>query len=80
MDIAPTSKAEKRLYEQLRADGLTPFAATSGSKGMQLYCAIDLSGTDDINRPLAYAKALAQRASGHEKIRVCGQLSPGVWT
>ncbi|WP_340688392.1 DNA ligase D [Amycolatopsis coloradensis] len=48
----------ERLRDALTEDGLTPLAKTSGSKGMQLYCAIT---TDDSAAPSAYAKKLAQR-------------------
>jgi bifunctional non-homologous end joining protein LigD len=47
-----------RLYDILTADGLTPVAKTSGSKGMQLYAGITTRGAE---RPSAYAKALAER-------------------
>jgi bifunctional non-homologous end joining protein LigD len=47
----------ERLHDRLVADGLTPFAKTSGAKGIQLYCAIT---TIDPAAPSAYAKRLAQ--------------------
>jgi bifunctional non-homologous end joining protein LigD len=45
----------ERLHDILTADGLTPFAKTSGAKGMQLYAGISAGD------PSAYAKALAER-------------------
>ncbi|WP_103349731.1 non-homologous end-joining DNA ligase [Amycolatopsis sp. CA-128772] len=48
----------ERLRDLLDADGLIPYAKTSGSKGMQLYAAIT---TDDPAAPSAYAKKLAQQ-------------------
>lgn len=48
----------ERLRDLLDADGLTAFPKTSGSKGMQLYCAVR---TDDPAAPSAYAKKLAQQ-------------------
>ncbi|OKA03546.1 DNA ligase D [Amycolatopsis regifaucium] len=56
--IVQCCRVAERLHEALVADGLTPLAKTSGSKGMQLYCAIT---TDDPAAPSAYAKKLAQR-------------------
>ncbi|MFI9450111.1 DNA ligase D [Amycolatopsis sp. NPDC052450] len=56
--IVHCCRVAERLHDALTADGLTPFAKTSGSKGMQLYCAIS---TDDPAAPSAYAKKLAQR-------------------
>jgi bifunctional non-homologous end joining protein LigD len=56
--IVECCRVAERLRDILLEDGLTPYAKTSGSKGMQLYCAID---TDRPDRPSAYAKALAQR-------------------
>ncbi|SFW85992.1 DNA ligase D [Amycolatopsis australiensis] len=56
--IVDCARVAERLYDVLTADGLTPYAKTSGSKGMQLYCGIE---TDDPAAPSAYAKRLAQR-------------------
>lgn len=55
--IVDCCRIAERLRELLVADGLVPFATTSGSKGMQLYCAIR---TRDPEAPSAYAKKLAQ--------------------
>jgi bifunctional non-homologous end joining protein LigD len=46
------------LRVELERDGLSVFAKTSGSKGMQLYAAVQVSSPE---RPSAYAKGLAQR-------------------
>ncbi|SED63413.1 bifunctional non-homologous end joining protein LigD [Amycolatopsis tolypomycina] len=56
--IVQCCRVAERLRDLLLDDGLTPFAKTSGSKGMQLYAAID---TGDPAAPSAYAKKLAQR-------------------
>ncbi|WP_328647692.1 DNA ligase D [Amycolatopsis sp. NBC_00348] len=56
--IVDCCRVAERLHDVLLADGLTPFAKTSGSKGMQLYCGIR---TADPAAPSAYAKRLAQR-------------------
>jgi bifunctional non-homologous end joining protein LigD len=56
--IVDCCRVAARLHDVLVADGLTPYAKTSGSKGMQLYCGIE---ADDPAAPSAYAKRLAQR-------------------
>lgn len=56
--IVECARVAERLHDILVADGLTPYAKTSGSKGMQLYCGIR---TEDPAAPSAYAKGLAQR-------------------
>ncbi|SFW88421.1 DNA ligase D [Amycolatopsis australiensis] len=56
--IVDCCRVAERLRELLAAGGLTAFAKTSGSKGMQLYCGIS---TDDPATPSAYAKKLAQQ-------------------
>lgn len=56
--IVDCCRVAERLHDVLVADGLTPYAKTSGSKGMQLYCGI---ATGDPAAPSAYAKRLAQR-------------------
>ncbi|MEV6876197.1 DNA ligase D [Amycolatopsis sp. NPDC051128] len=56
--IVDCCRVAERLHDVLVADGLTPYAKTSGSKGMQLCCGIR---TEDPAAPSAYAKRLAQR-------------------
>ncbi|RSD25043.1 DNA ligase D [Amycolatopsis eburnea] len=56
--IVDCCRVAERLHDVLAADGLTPYAKTSGSKGMQLYCGI---AAGDPAAPSAYAKRLAQR-------------------
>ncbi|KDN21917.1 DNA ligase D [Amycolatopsis rifamycinica] len=56
--IVQCCRVAERLRDVLLGDGLTPFPKTSGSKGMQLYAAID---TDDPTAPSTYAKKLAQQ-------------------
>ena len=66
------------LEDVLRADGLEPFAKTSGSKGMQLYARV---GGLTSGQTSAYAKGLAQRfeASHPELVvhRMTKTLRPG---
>jgi bifunctional non-homologous end joining protein LigD len=56
--IVDCCRVAERLRDVLDADGLTVFAKTSGSKGMQLYASI---ATSDPAAPSAYAKRLAQQ-------------------
>ncbi len=50
------------LREALAADGLTAYAKTSGSKGLQLYARADTFASSE--QTSAYAKELAQRFEG----------------
>nr|WP_081975761.1 non-homologous end-joining DNA ligase [Amycolatopsis sp. MJM2582] len=70
--IVDCCRVAVRLQEVLAADGLRPFAKTSGSKGMQLYCAID---TNDPAAPSAYAKRLAQRLARETPDRVTAVMA-----
>jgi bifunctional non-homologous end joining protein LigD len=56
--IVDCAKIALRLHEILTRDGLTPYAKTSGSKGMQLYAGIL---TTSAQAPSTYAKALAEQ-------------------
>jgi bifunctional non-homologous end joining protein LigD len=56
--VVECARVAERLREVLVADRLTPWAKTSGSKGMQVYCAIH---TDTAEASSAYAKAVALR-------------------
>ncbi|TDQ00948.1 DNA ligase D [Labedaea rhizosphaerae] len=56
--VVDCARVASRLRDALAEDGLTAYAKTSGSKGMQLYCRI---ATDDPGAPSGYAKALAER-------------------
>ncbi|GLZ42847.1 hypothetical protein Acsp05_64710 [Actinokineospora sp. NBRC 105648] len=56
--IVDCCRVAERLREVLIADGLTPVAKTSGSKGMQIYAGIR---TRQPERPSTYAKTLAER-------------------
>lgn len=56
--IVDCARIAERLREILIEDGLTPWAKTSGSKGMQLYAGIQTSSPQ---APSRYAKALAER-------------------
>jgi bifunctional non-homologous end joining protein LigD len=58
--IVECCRVAELLRTELAADGLSAVAKTSGSKGMQLYCAISTTAPDG---PSAYAKALAERLS-----------------
>ena len=56
--IVECCRVASLLRPLLEADGLTPLAKTSGSKGLQLYARVDGSSSDQTS---AYAKGLAQR-------------------
>ncbi|AGM07098.1 DNA ligase D [Amycolatopsis keratiniphila] len=70
--IVHCCRVAERLHEALTEDGLTAWAKTSGSKGMQLYCAIT---TDDPAAPSAYAKKLAQRLARETPDRVTAVMA-----
>jgi bifunctional non-homologous end joining protein LigD len=55
--VVDCARVAERLHDLLVADGLTPFAKTSGAKGMQLYAAVRVREAD---RTSAYAKSLAE--------------------
>jgi bifunctional non-homologous end joining protein LigD len=70
--IVECCRVAERLRDILVDDGLTPFAKTSGSQGMQLYCGIR---TRSPERPSAYAKALAQRLTAETPDRVTATMA-----
>jgi bifunctional non-homologous end joining protein LigD len=57
--IVQCCEVAQLLRPLLEADGLTPYAKTSGSKGLQLYARADAFGSAE--ETSAYAKGLAQR-------------------
>jgi bifunctional non-homologous end joining protein LigD len=59
------------------ADGLTPRAQTSGSKGMQVYCGIH---TDSAQAPSAYAKAVAMGLARQTPDRVTATMAKAART
>jgi bifunctional non-homologous end joining protein LigD len=70
--IVECCRVAEMLREELTADGLTPVAKTSGSKGMQLYCAITTTSPE---QPSGYAKALAERLSRAEPDLVVAKMA-----
>jgi bifunctional non-homologous end joining protein LigD len=56
--IAECCEVAVQLREVLEADGLTPFAKTSGSKGMQVSAPVEV---DDPELPSKYAHSVAKR-------------------
>lgn len=70
--IVECCRVAEILREELTADKLTPVAKTSGSKGMQLYCAITTSSPD---HPSAYAKALAERLARAEPDLIVAKMA-----
>jgi bifunctional non-homologous end joining protein LigD len=59
--ILECCRVAERLGQRLEADGLDPVVKTSGSKGMQVYAAIE--APTDREHPSRYAKTLAQELS-----------------
>jgi bifunctional non-homologous end joining protein LigD len=76
--IAECCQVALLLRDALAADGLTPVAKTSGSKGLQVYAAVAEVSADRTNE---YAHALAQRLENeHPKLvvsRMTKSLRPG---
>jgi len=70
--IVQCCRVAERLRDLLVDDGLTPYAKTSGSKGMQLYAAIE---TSDPAAPSVYAKKLAQRLARETPDRVTAVMA-----
>ncbi|MDX8148387.1 DNA ligase D [Lentzea sp. BCCO 10_0061] len=54
--IVDCCRVAERLHDVLVADGLIPVAATSGSKGMQIYAGVEVTSAQ---APSVYAKAAA---------------------
>jgi bifunctional non-homologous end joining protein LigD len=67
--LTECAEAANLIAERLTADGLSPVPVTSGSKGLQLYAALD--GSNPPEAVLSYAKALAESlAKQHPKLLV----------
>ncbi|MFF1613339.1 non-homologous end-joining DNA ligase [Amycolatopsis sp. NPDC058278] len=76
--VVDCCRVAERLHDVLVADGLTPVAKTSGSKGMQLYAGVV---TTDGGEPSRYAKAVAERLAAETPdlvvARMTKNLRPG---
>ncbi|MBA3339810.1 MAG: ATP-dependent DNA ligase [Geodermatophilaceae bacterium] len=70
--IVECSKVALLVREVLAEDGLTAYAKTSGSKGMQLYVGVRVR---DHDRTSSYAKDLAQRLAGEHPDLVVSQMA-----
>jgi len=75
--IVECCRVAERLRKILVADGLTPFAKTSGSKGMQLYAGIRAASATS---PSAYAKALAERLAAETPDLVVAKMAKNLRT
>ncbi len=73
--VVECCRVAERLREILVADGLTPVAKTSGSKGMQLYAGIRATSAAS---PSAYAKALAERLADQTPELVVAKMAKNV--
>jgi bifunctional non-homologous end joining protein LigD len=76
--IVECARVALLLREALTADGLESYAKSSGSKGMQLYCAVSTTAPEQTSD---YAKALAERLAGahHDLVvaKMAKNLRPG---
>jgi bifunctional non-homologous end joining protein LigD len=70
--IVECCRVAERLLDLLVADGLTPVAKTSGSKGLQLYVGIH---TTDPKRLSVYAKTLAEQLAADTPDRVVAKMA-----
>lgn len=76
--VVECAEVALRLREELEADGLTAVAKTSGSKGMQVYCAVTTTApkiTSDYARTLA--EKLEAQAPKQITARMTKTLRPG---
>ena len=64
------------VRERLQADGLEPYPVTSGSKGLQLYA--EVSGKQDPDVVVSYAKALADELAASHRRQVVSNMSKAV--
>jgi len=70
--IVECAKVALLVREVLAEDGLTAYAKTSGSKGMQLYVGVTVR---DAERTSGYAKAVAQRLAAEQPALVVSQMA-----
>ncbi|MGK3207260.1 non-homologous end-joining DNA ligase [Amycolatopsis sp. MEPSY49] len=70
--VVDCCRVAERLHDVLTADGLTPVAKTSGSKGMQLYAGVV---TTDPGETSQYAKALADRLAAETPDLVVARMT-----
>jgi bifunctional non-homologous end joining protein LigD len=70
--VVDCCRVAERLHDVLTADGLTPVAKTSGSKGMQLYAGVV---TTDAAETSQYAKALAERLAAETPDLVVARMT-----
>ncbi|HJQ48144.1 MAG TPA: non-homologous end-joining DNA ligase [Amycolatopsis sp.] len=73
--IVECSEVACLLRERLAADGLEAYAKTSGSKGMQLYCAVRTRRPEATSE---YAKALAEELAGEHRDLVVAVMTKAV--
>jgi bifunctional non-homologous end joining protein LigD len=75
--VVECSRVAERLREILVADGLTPVAKTSGSKGLQVCCGVRAHIPE---RPSQYAKALAEQLAGETPQLVTAKMAKALRT
>ncbi|MDQ3504245.1 MAG: non-homologous end-joining DNA ligase [Actinomycetota bacterium] len=69
--IVECARVAVLVREVLAEDGMTAYAKTSGSKGMQLYVGVKVR---DPERTSGYAKALAERLAGENPDLIVSQM------
>jgi bifunctional non-homologous end joining protein LigD len=75
--VVECARVAQRLYDILVADGLTPVAKTSGSKGMQVYAGVRVRQPE---RTSVYAKALAEQLAAETPDLVVSKMTKAVRT
>ncbi|WP_309110995.1 non-homologous end-joining DNA ligase [Saccharothrix sp.] len=75
--VVECARVAVALREVLVADGLSPVVKTSGSKGLQVYAAVEVS---DPMRPSEYAKAVARRLTRERPGEVVWQMAKAART
>lgn len=75
--VVDCCRVAARLHDALLGDGLTPFAKTSGSKGMQVCAGIR---TRSAQAPSAYARALAEEFAAQTPELVTAKMTKSLRT
>jgi bifunctional non-homologous end joining protein LigD len=73
--VVECCRTAELLHDVLVDEGLRPYAKTSGSKGLQLYCPVR---TDHPEATSTYAKKLAQRLESEHPKRIVSRMTKAV--
>jgi bifunctional non-homologous end joining protein LigD len=75
-NVVECCRTAERLHDILVADGLTPVAKTSGSKGLQVYCGVRVGQAPSAAPGVsAYAKELAERLTRETPDQVVAKMT-----